>query len=233
MYNLLVMITTFSIMPVLFYFIIMFIDFVFLKREKVIYKGRWTLRYSQWTQRQGGDITEYMQLEKNLPITLLKYLWDWRFKLLLLYIFCPNLSGCLWWGTVVQVLQSRMPICIPRVSFDDFYLHGSPDFSGHLTFHLLHVKSQTQLCPPSLSLSSLLYFSLSFLVPSNFFFKKKKDHRFRAGVWEKWEGVRERGKEEVKWRGAFMLQAQSKAELVSCAGVILQGPWQSKRVDDG
>lgn len=30
-----------------------------------------------------------------------------------------------------------------------------------------------------------------------------------------------------------MLQTQSKAVLVSGAGVFLQGPWQSKRVDDG
>ncbi len=33
--------------------------------------------------------------------------------------------------------------------------------------------------------------------------------------------MRERRKEEVKGRAAFMLQALSKAELVTCAGVIL------------
>lgn len=34
-------------------------------------------------------------------------------------------------------------------------------------------------------------------------------------------------------KSCFHVAAQSKAELVSCVGVILQGPWQSKRVDDG
>lgn len=156
----------------------MFIAFVFLKREKVIYKGRWTLRYFTLSERR--DISEISLNicnwgKKN--ISPLLYLRIYEIGALNYYyyiFFCPNLSGCLWWGRVVQVLQSRMPICIPRVSFDDFYLRGSPDFFGHLTFHLLHVKSQTQLCPPSLSLSSLLSFSLSFSVPSPFFLKKKK-----------------------------------------------------------
>jgi len=167
------------------FFIIMFIGFVFSeKREKVIYKGRW--RYFTLSERRDKveiSLNICYWGEKKSPRYYLRiYEIGGLNYYYYIFFFCPNLSGCVWWGTVVQVLQSRMPICIPRVSFDDFYLHGSPDFSGHLTFHLLHVKSQMQLCPPSLSLSSLLSFSLSFSVPSPFFLKKNTPRRFRAGV---------------------------------------------------
>lgn len=69
MYNLLVMITIFSIMPVFFFFYHNVYCFRFSEKRESDLQGQVNTEvfHSQWTQRQGGDITEYMQLEKKSP----------------------------------------------------------------------------------------------------------------------------------------------------------------------
>lgn len=65
-----------------------------------------------------------------------------------LYItFCPNLARCQGCFMVVQLLQSGMPICIPGVSFDYFYLRSSktgPDLSFHLAMSRVNAVSSFQ-----------------------------------------------------------------------------------------
>ena len=64
--------------------------------------------------------------------------------------FCPNLACCQRCFMVVQLLQSRMPICIPGVSFDYFYLHSSktsPDLSFHLAMSRVSAVSSFQNLP--------------------------------------------------------------------------------------
>lgn len=71
-----------------------------------------------------------------LKCKVLHFEFSSEFLRSVLYItFCPNLACCQRCFMVVQLLQSRMPICIPGVSFDYFYLHSlktRPDLSFHL-----------------------------------------------------------------------------------------------------